>query len=63
MADNDDIMIVEENGETPNDDVTIVEEISETPNDDIMIVEENGETPKKKHVTVGFTIENQPAKK
>ena len=30
--------------------------------DDIIIVEENGETPKKKHVTVGFTIENQPGK-
>ena len=62
MADNDDIIIVEENGETSNDDILIVEEIRETPNDDIMIVEENGETPKKKHVTVGFAIENQPAK-
>ena len=31
-------------------------------NDDIIILEENGETPKKKHVTVGFAIENQPAK-
>ena len=30
--------------------------------DDIIIIEENGETPKKKHVTFGFTIENQPGK-
>ena len=62
MADNDDIIIVEENGETSNDDILIVEEIGETPNDDIMIVEENGETPKKKHVTFGVTIENQSGK-
>ena len=49
------------------DKVTPPEQFSEkfvkmADDDDIIIVEENGETPKKKHVTVGFTIENQPGK-